>query len=258
MKPNAETSPCLIRCQGKRCKEQQCCSKEGSTDNIVSSRGNLVHKRFAKKVIIPKSSKVNLKKFTLNKSDSTRSVNEVGCSEISVTSNSSIHRKSCPETSTFTIDIEIVKPDDNCLIVNNEKCTDNVVASWWRENISNKKTGWLVLRMMSCLLQLRLCETSSFPPNTGLVRIKNYKELFLIVLRCSIKIKQHLQQISSQLGMIFLLVAITREKSCLQFIIPNAVFYILLRGDVAYRRRGSDGDQLISLFSPKRSIFPLT
>ncbi|XP_043268720.1 zinc transporter 1 [Venturia canescens] len=81
MKTNSEQSPCLIRCHGKRCKTSQCCTKE-VTNEVTKS--------------------------DLKRRESTHSVAEERSLGIRETDRSVNHRKSCPESSTFAIDVEIV------------------------------------------------------------------------------------------------------------------------------------------------------
>ena len=79
---------------------------------------------------------------------------------------------------------------------------------------------------------LRRCETPPFPPIPDPVGIENCKQLFSPLLAFTTqKIATHSTDIISAVCVAFFWVvnAIYNEKSCLQFLIPTAVFHMLLR-----------------------------
>ena len=79
---------------------------------------------------------------------------------------------------------------------------------------------------------LRRCETPPSPPTPDPVGIENCKQLFSPLLAFTTqKIATHCTDIISAVCVAFFWVvkATRNEKSCLQFLIPTAVFYMLLR-----------------------------
>ena len=79
---------------------------------------------------------------------------------------------------------------------------------------------------------LRLCETPPSPPAPNPVGIENCKQLFSPLLAFTTqKIATHSADIISAACVAFFWVvnAARNEKSCLQFLIPTAVFHMLLR-----------------------------
>ena len=78
---------------------------------------------------------------------------------------------------------------------------------------------------------LRRCETPPSPPALDLVGIENCKQLFSPLLSCRTqKIVTNSTDIISAVSVAFFWVvnASRNEKSCLQFLIPTAVFHMLL------------------------------
>lgn len=72
-----EKTGCLIRCHGEHCSSSQCCSKEkfmedSCSDTSVKHRHS-INKRLDKKEIIPTSSEVDLRRFTVHDEESSRS-----------------------------------------------------------------------------------------------------------------------------------------------------------------------------------------
>ncbi|CAD6208772.1 GSCOCG00003580001-RA-CDS [Cotesia congregata] len=109
-------SDCLIRCRGKRCIESQCCSKDDLLDEVILDKSDkIINKKFLRKEIIPSEEDVNLKKFTLLKSDSTKSMNVSlkDTEKISVSKPSRDHRNSCPDgnVSVINVDVNSVRAD---------------------------------------------------------------------------------------------------------------------------------------------------
>ncbi|XP_044593699.1 zinc transporter 1 [Cotesia glomerata] len=109
-------SDCLIRCRGKRCIESQCCSKDDLLDEVILDKSDkIINKKFLRKEIIPSQEDVNLKKFTLHKSDSTKSMNVSlkDTEKISVPKPSRDHRNSCPDgnVSVINVDVNSVRAD---------------------------------------------------------------------------------------------------------------------------------------------------
>ena len=79
---------------------------------------------------------------------------------------------------------------------------------------------------------LRLCETPPFPPAPDPVSIENCKQLFSPLLAFKTQnIATHSTDIISAARVAFFWVvnASRNEKSCLQFLIPTAVFHMLLK-----------------------------
>ena len=79
---------------------------------------------------------------------------------------------------------------------------------------------------------LRRCETPPSPPASDPVGIENCKQLFSLLLAFTIqKIATHNTDIISAVCVAFFWVvnASRNEKSCLQFLIPTAVFNMLLK-----------------------------
>ena len=78
---------------------------------------------------------------------------------------------------------------------------------------------------------LRLCETPPSPPAPDPVGIKNCKQLFsLRVALTTQKIATHSTDIifAACVAFFWVVNATRNEKSCLQFLIPTAAFYMLL------------------------------
>ncbi|XP_011310836.1 zinc transporter 1 isoform X2 [Fopius arisanus] len=78
-KSNVDKTDCLIRCRGKLCIQSQCCNNEELLDEIITSNSERElqtnNKSYLKKEIIPVSSEVDLRRFTLNKNDDEKSRN---------------------------------------------------------------------------------------------------------------------------------------------------------------------------------------
>ncbi|XP_057340702.1 uncharacterized protein LOC130677843 [Microplitis mediator] len=113
-------SDCLIRCRGKRCIESQCCSKDDLLDEVImdkNDKSTTISKKFLRKEIIPSEEDINLKKFTLHKSDSIKSMN-VSLKEtekITVPTPPKDYRNSCPgsNVSIINVDINSVSANDS-------------------------------------------------------------------------------------------------------------------------------------------------
>ncbi|OAD52385.1 Zinc transporter 10 [Eufriesea mexicana] len=78
MRPNMEKTGCLIRCHDEYCSSSQCCSKEKSiedscSDSSFKKQAQSINKKFDKKEIIPASTAIDLKSFTV--------YDEEGCSQ---------------------------------------------------------------------------------------------------------------------------------------------------------------------------------
>ena len=87
---------------------------------------------------------------------------------------------------------------------------------------------------------LRLCETPLSPPAPDPVGSENCKQLFSPLLAFTTqKIATHSTDIISAARVAFFWVvnATRNEKSCLQFLIPTAVFHMLLRVEYMYTFR---------------------
>ncbi|XP_063988567.1 proton-coupled zinc antiporter SLC30A1 isoform X2 [Diachasmimorpha longicaudata] len=80
-KSNVDKTDCLIRCRGRLCIQSQCCKGEDVLEEIISSNSERElqtdNKSYLKKEIIPVSSEVDLRRFTLNKSDDEKSFEEI-------------------------------------------------------------------------------------------------------------------------------------------------------------------------------------
>lgn len=66
-----EKTGCLIRCHGEHCSSSQCCSKEkfiedSCSDPSVKKQAQSITKKFEKKEIIPPSTTIDLKRFTVH------------------------------------------------------------------------------------------------------------------------------------------------------------------------------------------------
>lgn len=78
LKPNMEKTGCLIRCHGEHCSSSQCCSKEkfiedSCSDPSVKKQAQSITKKFEKKEIIPSSTTIDLKRFTVHDRESSNS-----------------------------------------------------------------------------------------------------------------------------------------------------------------------------------------
>ena len=99
-------------------------------------------------------------------------------------------------------------------------------------------------------LTLRLCETPPSPPAPDPVGIENCKQLFSPLLAFTTqKIATHSMDIIFAARVAFFRVvnATRNEKSCLQFLIPTAVFHMLLR-------RCETHSQCVSLAPPREPL----
>lgn len=74
MKPNMEKSGCLIRCHGEHCSSSQCCSKEKFMEDSCTTKATkqVFNKKLVKKEIIPTSTMIDLRKFTLLQAEGSR------------------------------------------------------------------------------------------------------------------------------------------------------------------------------------------
>ncbi|KAG8038471.1 hypothetical protein G9C98_006167 [Cotesia typhae] len=92
-----------------------CCSKDDLLDEVILDKSDKINKKFLRKEIIPSQEDVNLKKFTLHKSDSTKSMNVSlkDTEKISVPKPSRDHRNSCPDgnVSVINVDVNSVRAD---------------------------------------------------------------------------------------------------------------------------------------------------
>lgn len=67
-----EKTGCLIRCHGEHCSSSQCCSKEKfiedscSDPSVKKQVAQSITKKFEKKEIIPSSTTIDLKRFTVH------------------------------------------------------------------------------------------------------------------------------------------------------------------------------------------------
>ena len=89
-----------------------------------------------------------------------------------------------------------------------------------------------LLRFIVFHMLLRLCETPPSPPTPDPVGIENCKQLFSPLLAFTTQkiATRSTHIISAERVAFFLVVNATRnEKSCLQFLIPTAVFHMLLK-----------------------------
>ncbi|KAG7204955.1 hypothetical protein KM043_005342 [Ampulex compressa] len=70
VKPHMEGTGCLIRCHGEHCSSSQCCSKEKfieeSSPGRLSKQTQTVNKKLEKKIVIPSSPGIDLKRLTLH------------------------------------------------------------------------------------------------------------------------------------------------------------------------------------------------
>ena len=102
---------------------------------------------------------------------------------------------------------------------------------------------------------LRLCETPPSPPASDPVGIENCKQLFSPLLAFTTqKIATHSTNIifDARVAFFWVVNATRNEKSCLQFLIPTAVFHMLLR-----RYENKTYSQCVSLV-PLRALLKLS
>ncbi|XP_034947963.1 zinc transporter 1 [Chelonus insularis] len=126
IKPNADETDCLIRCQGIQCIASQCCSKDEFLKEVIlektGKQAHIVNKKFVKKEIIPTQIDVNLKKFKIHKNDdSTKSMAvEISKTPIKKVPDIKPHSNNCSENSTKNTEVDI-----NCHTDANNEITDN-------------------------------------------------------------------------------------------------------------------------------------
>ncbi|CAK9832858.1 Zinc transporter 10 [Anthophora retusa] len=82
MKPNMEKAGCLIRCHGEHCSSSQCCSKEKFIEDSCSDLSSKkpvqsLNKKLEKKKMIPGSSVIDLKRFTVHDEDDLRTCRSI-------------------------------------------------------------------------------------------------------------------------------------------------------------------------------------
>lgn len=78
MKPNTEKAGCLIRCHGEHCSSSQCCSKEkfiedSCSDLSTKQQVQSINKKLEKKQVIPASTNIDLKRFTIYDEEGSKS-----------------------------------------------------------------------------------------------------------------------------------------------------------------------------------------
>ncbi|XP_024226080.1 zinc transporter 1 isoform X2 [Bombus impatiens] len=81
LRPNTEKADCLIRCHGEHCSSSQCCSKEKFIEDSCSDLSTKqqdkqelnINKKLEKKQVIPASTNIDLKRFTIYDEEGSKS-----------------------------------------------------------------------------------------------------------------------------------------------------------------------------------------